>query len=91
VLRAVDVLHDFYVPELRAKMDAIPGMITYFWFTPTRTGTFDILCAELCGVGHPMMRGTFVIDTEADYAAWLEQQQTFAQTVTQIKKAEATQ
>ena len=90
VLRAVDVLHDFYVPEIRAKMDSIPGMITYFWFTPTRTGRFDILCAELCGVGHAVMRGTFVIDSEADYTAWLEQQKTFAQMTTPIKKAEAT-
>jgi cytochrome c oxidase subunit 2 len=89
VLRAVDVLHDFYVPELRAKMDAIPGMITYFWFTPTRTGRFDILCAELCGVGHAQMRGTFIIDTETDYQAWLEQQKSFAELSGGIKKAEA--
>ncbi|WP_455270465.1 cytochrome c oxidase subunit II [Rhizobium herbae] len=79
LLRSVDVLHDFYVPEFRAKMDMIPGMITYFWFTPTRTGTFDILCAELCGVGHSQMRGTVVVEEAADYQAWLEQQQTFTQ------------
>ena len=53
LLRSIDVLHDFYVPEFRAKMDMIPGSVTYFWFTPTRTGTFEVLCAELCGVGHP--------------------------------------
>ncbi len=91
VLRAVDVLHDFYVPELRAKMDAIPGMITYFWFTPTRTGSFDVLCAELCGVGHAQMRGTLIIDNETDYRAWLDQQKTFAETSGSIKKAEAAQ
>ena len=51
LLRSVDVLHDFYVPEFRAKMDMVPGMVTYFWITPIRTGTFDVLCAELCGVG----------------------------------------
>jgi cytochrome c oxidase subunit 2 len=67
------------VPEFRAKMDMIPGMITYFWFTPTRTGTFEILCAELCGVGHPQMRGTVVVDNDADYQTWLGQQQTFTQ------------
>jgi cytochrome c oxidase subunit 2 len=89
VLRATDVLHNFYVPELRAKMDAIPGMITYFWFTPTRTGSFDILCAELCGVGHAVMRGTIVIDSEADYRAWLDQQKTFAEMTAPVKKAEA--
>ena len=53
LLRSIDVLHDFYVPEFRAKMDMIPGMVTYFWFTPTRTGTFEVLCAELCGSGTP--------------------------------------
>ena len=52
LLRSIDVLHDFYVPEFRAKMDMIPGSVTYFWFTPTRTGTFEVLCAELCGQGH---------------------------------------
>ena len=51
LLRSIDVLHDFYVPEFRAKMDMVPGSVTYFWFTPTRTGTFEVLCAELCGVG----------------------------------------
>lgn len=78
LLRSIDVLHDFYVPQFRAKMDMIPGAVTYFWFTPTQTGTFEILCAELCGVGHAVMRGNVVIDSEADYQAWLGQQQTFA-------------
>ena len=79
LLRAVDVLHDFYVPQFRAKMDMIPGSVTYYWFTPTRTGTFEVLCAELCGVGHPYMRGTVIVDTQADYDTWLAQQATFAQ------------
>src|SRR6266516_4619517 len=43
LLRSIDVLHDFYVPEFRAKMDMVPGMVTYFWMTPIRTGTFDVL------------------------------------------------
>lgn len=79
VLRSIDVLHDFYVPEFRAKMDMVPGSVTYFWFTPTRVGTFEVLCAELCGVGHSIMRGTVVVEEEADYQAWLEGQSTFAQ------------
>ncbi len=74
LLRSIDVLHDFYVPEFRAKMDMIPGAVTYFWLTPTRAGTFDILCAELCGVGHPVMRGRVVVQDAAEYHAWLEQQ-----------------
>jgi len=79
LLRSVDVVHDFYVPEFRAKMDLMPGMVTRFWFTPTRTGTFEILCAGFCGVGHPQMRGKVVVDTESDYQTWLQKQQTFAQ------------
>jgi cytochrome c oxidase subunit 2 len=79
LLRSIDVLHDFYVPEFRAKMDIVPGMVTYFWFTPIRTGTFDALCAELCGVGHGFMRGTVVVDNENDYQEWLQTQSTFAQ------------
>lgn len=79
VLRSKDVLHDFFVPQIRAKMDMVPGMVTYFWFTPTRTGTFEILCVELCGVGHYTMRGTMVVDEEPAFAAWLSEQPTFAQ------------
>ena len=79
LLRSIDVLHDFYVPEFRAKMDMIPGSVTYFWFTPTRTGTFEVLCAELCGVGHGFMRGIVMVDTTEDYQAWLQEQSTFAQ------------
>jgi cytochrome c oxidase subunit II len=88
LLRSVDVLHDFYVPEFRAKMDMVPGQVTYFWITPTRTGTFDVLCAELCGVGHSAMRGSVIVEQEVDYQAWLEKQQTFAQASGQTKKAE---
>lgn len=79
LLRSIDVLHDFYVPEFRAKMDLVPGMVTYVWLTPTRTGTFEILCAELCGVGHSIMRSRVVVDEAADYQAWLQGQRTFAQ------------
>ncbi len=80
-LRSLDVLHDFYVPEFRAKMDMVPGMVTYFWLTPIRTGTFDILCFELCGVGHHDMRGNVVVDDAAAYEKWLQEQETFAQTM----------
>jgi cytochrome c oxidase subunit 2 len=79
LLRSIDVLHDFYVPEFRSKMDMIPGSVTYFWFIPTRTGTFDVLCAELCGQGHAVMRGRVVVQTETDYQAWLRDQRSFAE------------
>lgn len=78
VLRSKDVLHDFYVPEFRAKMDLVPGIVTYFWMTPTRTGTYDILCAELCGTGHHQMRGSVIVDTRRDFDAWLAQQPSFS-------------
>lgn len=74
LLRSADVLHNFYVPEFRAKMDLVPGQVSYIWFTPTRTGTFEILCAELCGVGHPQMRGKVIVQEESDYQAWLQDQ-----------------
>ena len=77
LLRSLDVLHDFYVPEFRAKMDMVPGSVTYFWLTPTRTGTFDILCFELCGVGHYAMRSQVVVESQSAYDAWLKEQTTF--------------
>ncbi|MDB5363200.1 MAG: cytochrome-c oxidase [Rhodospirillales bacterium] len=86
LLRSIDVVHDFFVPEFRAKMDLVPGLVTRFWFTPTRTGTFEILCAGFCGVGHAQMRGNVVIDTESDYQTWLQKQQTFAQSQVQKNK-----
>jgi cytochrome c oxidase subunit II len=78
LLRSIDVLHDFYVPEFRAKMDLVPGSVTYFWLTPTRTGTFDVLCAELCGVSHAQMRGAVVVAEDEAYQSWLGKQRTFA-------------
>ncbi len=75
----LDVVHDFYVPEFRAKMDMIPGSVTYYWFTPTRVGTFEALCAELCGIGHFQMRGSVVVELESDHRTWLLLQKTFAQ------------
>jgi cytochrome c oxidase subunit 2 len=89
--RSIDVLHSFYVPEFRTKMDLLPGMVTYVWFIPTRTGTFEILCAELCGTGHFGMRGKVVVQEESEYQAWLRKQKTFAQLSTRAGQAKATQ
>jgi len=52
--------------------------VTYYWFTPTRTGTFEVLCAELCGAAHAQMRSKVIVEEEKDYHAWLEKQKTFA-------------
>lgn len=79
LLRAQDVLHDFYVPPFRARMNMVPGSITTFWFTPTQAGRFEAMCAQLCGVGHAAMRGLVVVEPEADFAAWLQAKPSFAQ------------
>ena len=84
LLRSKDVLHNFTVPQFRVKMDLVPGMITFLWLTPTRTGTFEVLCEELCGLGHHTMRGSVVVQSQADFEAWIDEQPTFAQTVAQV-------
>ena len=89
--RSIDVLHSFYVPEFRAKMDLVPGMVTYVWFTPTRTGTFEMLCTELCGAAHYNMRAKVVVDGESEYQAWLRKQKTFAQLSARTRQAKETQ
>ena len=80
LLRSQDVLHDFYVPQFRARMNMVPGMVTSFWFTPTKAGRYEILCAQLCGVGHYTMRGVVVVEDEAAFQKWLQAQPTFAMT-----------
>src|SRR6476469_7972194 len=90
LLRSIDVVHSFYVPAFRTKMDLVPGMVTYVWFTPTRTGTFEVLCAELCGAAHAQMRSKVVVEEEKDYHAWLEKQHTFAELSGQRDVAKAT-
>jgi cytochrome c oxidase subunit 2 len=79
VLRSKDVLHNFTVPQFRVKMDLIPGMAPYVWLKPTRTGRFDIMCEELCGVGHFAMRGAVVVEERAAFEDWLDRYPTFAE------------
>ena len=78
LLRSVDVLHNYYVPQFRSKMDAIPGIISYYWFEPNKVGEYEVLCAEYCGVGHYAMRAKVVVDTEQNYENWLSEQETFS-------------
>lgn len=85
LFRSLDVLHNFYVPQFRAKMDMVPGVVTYYWMTPTREGEFDILCAELCGNSHYAMRGLVTVAGKDDYDAWMSEQETFAQMRAGIK------
>ncbi len=84
LLRSVDVLHDFAVPQFRVKMDLVPGLVTYVWFTPTRTGKFDLLCEELCGTAHFTMRGKVVVEEDRAYQEWLSSYPTFAQSMAQV-------
>jgi cytochrome c oxidase subunit 2 len=72
-LESKDVLHSFSVPVFRLKQDIIPGRVITGWFTPTKTGTYDIQCAEICGVGHALMPAKIVIETADQHAAWVAQ------------------
>ena len=80
LLRSNDVLHNFTVPQFRVKMDFVPGQVSYIWAEPEVEGSYDLLCEELCGVGHYAMRGRVIVDGEEAYAAWLADQPTFAET-----------
>ena len=83
LLRSLDVLHNFYVPQFRGKMDMVPGLVTFYWLTPIRTGDFEVLCAEFCGTGHYAMRGRVFVDEEKKYNQWLAQQITFEKMLAQ--------
>lgn len=71
LLESKDVLHDFSVPVFRLKQDAIPGRVITGWFEPTKTGEWNIQCAEICGIGHALMGGRIFIETPEQHAAWL--------------------
>jgi len=73
-LESRDVMHSFSVPVFRLKQDAVPGRTIVGWFTPTKTGTYDIQCAEMCGIGHGLMPARVVIETPAEHAAWVQKQ-----------------
>lgn len=70
-LESKDVIHSFSVPVFRLKQDVIPGRVITGWFTPTKTGTYDIQCTEICGVGHALMPAKIVIETPAQHAEWI--------------------
>ncbi len=70
-----DVIHSFYIPNFRVKVDATPGMINALWFQAKETGQFEIACAELCGNGHYRMKGYLTVESEEDYQSWLADQQ----------------
>jgi cytochrome c oxidase subunit 2 len=73
-LKSRDVLHSFFVPEFRLKQDAVPGMTIPVWFEAMEEGSYDLICAELCGWGHYKMAGKVHVLSQEDYTAWLEGQ-----------------
>jgi cytochrome c oxidase subunit 2 len=78
-VKALDVIHDFWVPAFRMKVDAVPGIETRYRITPSRLGTYPVVCAELCGLGHSVMRSTANVVTPADFDKWIAEQKAPAQ------------
>ena len=74
LLESEDVIHSFFIPELRVKQDAVPGMTIPVWFDATQTGDFQIACAELCGMAHYQMSASVTVHSAADFDAWLASQ-----------------
>ncbi len=72
-LSSKDVIHSFGLPQMRVKQDAIPGIVQNVWFTPTKTGEWEIACSQLCGLGHYRMRGFYTIQSASDFEAWLKE------------------
>jgi cytochrome c oxidase subunit 2 len=71
ILRAHDVIHSFFVPQMRFKQDAVPGLAIHMHFTPTETGSYEIACAELCGLGHYKMHGILKVVSQNEFDQWI--------------------
>jgi cytochrome c oxidase subunit 2 len=71
-MTAKDVIHAFWVPEFRLQEDAVPGITTTLVITPTRIGSYPVICAELCGIGHTLMRSRAIVMSQPDFTAWLQ-------------------
>ena len=75
LLTSKDVIHSFFIPNLRQKQDAVPGRtIDTLKFQATEPGRYEIPCAELCGFGHAEMRGYLIVKTQEEYDAWVKEQ-----------------
>lgn len=72
-IQSEDVLHSFFLPNMRVKHDLVPGMQQFTWFKAIKTGTFDIVCAELCGWGHYKMRGRLIVESRDSFDQWLNE------------------
>ena len=69
-MRSKDVIHSFFIPEFRIKQDILPGMEMPLWVHPTKTGKYEITCAQLCGFAHALMRGDVYVQTQDEFDAW---------------------
>jgi cytochrome c oxidase subunit 2 len=74
-MQSADVIHSFWIPQMGQKQDVVPGIKTSIVVTPTRTGTFTLICTELCGLGHATMRAPVRVTSQADFATWVKEQQ----------------
>ena len=72
-LSSEDVIHSFYVPQLRVRQDVVPGMDIKAWFQATVPGDYELACSQLCGMGHYKMRARVTVHTRADFDAWMKQ------------------
>jgi cytochrome c oxidase subunit II len=77
-VRSKDVIHDFWVPEFRLKIDAVPGITTEYRIKPTRLGAYPVVCAELCGLGHSTMRQTAHVLPAARFDQWMQRKEAAA-------------
>ncbi len=73
-LTSKDVIHSFGLPLMRVKQDVIPGMSIPTWFTPIKTGQYEIVCSQLCGIGHYRMKGYVTVEAQADFDKWFGEQ-----------------
>jgi cytochrome c oxidase subunit II len=73
-LRSKDVIHSFFLPNLRVKQDAVPGLTVEFWFMPSRQGRFELACSQLCGFGHYEMKGLLIVQSAEEFARWSAEQ-----------------
>jgi cytochrome c oxidase subunit 2 len=71
-LSSQDVIHGFYIPDLRVHQDAVPGLMSTVWVQATKTGSYDVRCTQFCGTNHYQMKGQLVVDSPEDFKAWLE-------------------
>lgn len=74
-ITSVDVLHSFNLPNFRIKQDAVPGTTVTVWMTPERAGSYEVACAQLCGIGHYLMRGAVTVESPEAFAAWIASQE----------------